>query len=347
MSTRDELLKSIAETIKDYRDGELDAPTPEHVDRWVNQFTEDVQLPLLAEPDHVLDNTYLSKASVTEFFAHQVQHKKLAGENPCEFWKNANFLRIQQHGHSQTEILDLFEESLAAHCGIGLDDCGSSSGPFFYLDDVLFSGGRVGSDLRAWIQKEAPTNAEVNILVIATHRLGEWQCLEGLKAAAKDAGKKITFSCSAEIRFENRKKYKSTSEILWPAEVPESEALAAYMELKEKFPFEPRSAGGILENKIFSGEPGRQLLERELLLAGVKIRGQCNDPNPLMRPLGFGHFGLGFGSTIVTYRNCPNNCPLALWWGDPNATSGAFHWYPLFARKTYNHFDLSDFDIEL
>jgi hypothetical protein len=35
---------------------------------------------------------------------------------------------------------------------------------------------------------------------------------------------------------------------------------------------------------------------------------------------------LGFGSTFVTYRNCPNNTPLAFWAGDP--------WYPLFARKT-------------
>jgi hypothetical protein len=34
---------------------------------------------------------------------------------------------------------------------------------------------------------------------------------------------------------------------------------------------------------------------------------------------------LGFGSTIVTFRNCPNNAPLAFWAGDP--------WYPLFPRK--------------
>lgn len=27
---------------------------------------------------------------------------------------------------------------------------------------------------------------------------------------------------------------------------------------------------------------------------------------------------------MVTFRNCPNNCPLAFWVGDP--------WYPLFPR---------------
>ncbi len=35
---------------------------------------------------------------------------------------------------------------------------------------------------------------------------------------------------------------------------------------------------------------------------------------------------LGFGSLVVTFRNCPNNAPLALWVGDP--------WYPLFPRTT-------------
>lgn len=347
MSTRHELLASIANTIKDYRAGEIAEPTPEHVDRWVQQFSAAVQEPLLAELNHVLVNTYFSKKFVTDFFAHQIQHDKLAGANHCQFWQTANFLNIQQHGHSQREILALFGESLTANCGIALDDCGSEGGPFIYLDDVVFSGGRIGTDLKAWIQNDAPAKAKVHILVIGTHRLGEWQCLEGLKKAATEAGKQIVFSCWAAIRFENRKKYKYTAEVLWPAEVPADADLAAYMALETKFPFEPRTAGGVLENKIFSGEPGRQLIERELLLAGVKIRAGCNDPKKSIRPLGFGHFGLGFGSTVVTYRNCPNNCPLALWWGDPDATSGAFHWYPLLPRKTYQHFDISDFKIEL
>jgi hypothetical protein len=35
---------------------------------------------------------------------------------------------------------------------------------------------------------------------------------------------------------------------------------------------------------------------------------------------------LGFGSLIVTFRNCPNNAPLAFWVDSP--------WYPLFPRTT-------------
>lgn len=347
MSTRDELLASIANTIKDYRAGEIAEPTPEHVDRWVHQFRVEVQVPLLAELNHVLACTYFSKQFVTEFFARQVQHKPIVGDDPCAFWRNANFLNIQQHGHSQRDILALFEESLEAHCGLVLADCGSDGGPFFYLDDVLFSGGRIGNDLKAWIRNKAPLKAKVQILVIGTHDLGEWQCKKGLNEEATKAGKTITFEIWRAFHFENRKKYKDQSEVLWPACIPADAALSAYMAEEKRFPFEPRTAGGTLINNVFSSEDGRQLIEREMLLAGVRIRAGCLNPKQVIRPLGFSPFGLGFGSTVVTYRNCPNNCPLALWWGDPDATSGPFHWYPLLPRKTYQHFDISDFDIEL
>ncbi|WP_449265039.1 phosphoribosyltransferase-like protein, partial [Escherichia coli] len=53
----------------------------------------------------------------------------------------------------------------------------------------------------------------------------------------------------------------------------------------------------------------------------------CPNLSATQRPLG--HITLdtlGFGSLIVTFRNCPNNAPLALWVGEP--------WYPLFPRTT-------------
>lgn len=344
MSKRDELLSSIADIIKDYRAGEIAKPTETHVDRWVRQFSEAAQLPLLTEMEHLLKITYFTKRTVSNFFANQIKHKKIAGEDYKSYWKSANLLNIQEHGHSQKEIIDLFDKSLREQCGFGVNNCGSKDGEFIYLDDVLFSGGRIGTDLKSWINDEAPSKAKVHILVIGAHRLGEWQCVEGLKKAAKEAGKNITFESWAAIRFENRKFYKNTSEVLWPAVIPENAELTAYMAQEKKFPFEPRIPGGKLERDIFTSEEGRQLLEREMLLAGIRIRSQCKEPKPSMRPLGFSPFGLGFGATIVTYRNCPNNCPLALWWGDPEATAGAFHWYPLLPRKTYEQtFDFSAF----
>lgn len=337
MSERSDLLASIADTIKDYRAGEIAQPTPEHVDRWIRQFHNALQVPLLREIDHVFKQTYFSKSDVSRFFAKQIAHKTLAGVEPCEFWRSAHMFDIQQNGNSQTEIRELFGEALKKQCGLEIDECGSAGGAFIYLDDVLFSGGRSGTDLSAWIAEKAPAKATVHILVIATHLLGEWQCTKRLKKAAADAGKELEFHCWAAIRFENRKSYRNTSEVLWPVEIPEDAALQAYIAEEHRFPFEPRQPGGKLKNAIFCSEEGRQLLERELLLAGMQIRSFCQNPRRALRPLGFSAFGLGFGSMIVTFRNCPNNSPLALWWGDPKAAPGHpfRNWYPLLPRKTY------------
>ncbi len=68
-------------------------------------------------------------------------------------------------------------------------------------------------------------------------------------------------------------------------------------------------------------------MERDLLIAGVRIRGMCPNLPKQARPLGFHSLTtLGFGSVIVTFRNCPNNAPLAWWAGSP--------WFPLFPRKS-------------
>ena len=64
---RHDLLASIATTIADYQAGELEKPTADHVDRWVRQFSKDVQLPLLRELDHVFKNTYFKRDYVAAF----------------------------------------------------------------------------------------------------------------------------------------------------------------------------------------------------------------------------------------------------------------------------------------
>jgi hypothetical protein len=57
MNERTRLLTSIADTVADYRAGEIAKPTPAHVDRWVSQFDPTVQQPVLAEMEHVLGRT--------------------------------------------------------------------------------------------------------------------------------------------------------------------------------------------------------------------------------------------------------------------------------------------------
>jgi hypothetical protein len=331
---RAKLLDSIAKTIGDYREGELPRPTPDHVERWIEQFDADVQVPLLGELDHVFGSTYMSREKVADVFAGFLHSPKVAGRDPKSYWTDANFLNIQAKGKSQRTLLRLFDECLSREFGLRVEECGREGGSFVYLDDVLFSGSRVGTDLSAWIAELAPAEATVQVIVVAAHTLGIWQTEERLKQVAADAGKKVVLAISSAESFENRLKYKDESAVLWPTALPDDPQVRAYAEAEEKFPFQPRKPGGKIGQPIFSSEDGRQLLERELLRAGVHIRDVCKSPATFMRPLGFSDFALGFGSMIVTYRNCPNNCPLALWWGKPDAAEGtALDWYPLVARN--------------
>lgn len=339
MTKRQGLLESIADTTSDYRAGELPAPTPEHVDRWVRQFEADAQLPILTELDHILKCTYLTREWVEGFLQRLVTNDKLVGDDPCEYWRNANFLKIQSKGHSQEEMRAMFSDILEKTCGFGIDDCSSDDGDYIYLDDAIFSGTSIGQGLTAWIKNEAPAKAKIQVITIALYTGSEWAFRVPIDDAIKQSGKKIAITRWRAIELENQKTHKNTSEVYWPVGIPEYEDVQKYVASENRFAFEPRIAGGKTEHTLFSSEESRQAIELHLLSAGVKIRGFCADPKPILRPLGFSRFGLGFGSTIVTFRNCPNNAPLALWWGDPNAskTHPFSKWYPLFPRKTYNH----------
>lgn len=334
MSERDDLLASIANTIKTYRAGELAQPTAAHVERWVGQFTLANQLPFLREFDHVMKKTFLTKDTVSSFLSNLVTNEKLAGKDPKAYWARANFLTIQKAGQSQKEMVNLFAAALQQKCGLDLSKCGAAGGDYIYLDDVLFTGGRVATDLQDWIAGKAPANAVVHVILMAFHTSGHYYITsKRLKKAIAASGKTIEVQFWRLIELKNQKNQKDVSDVLWPAVVPADTAVQAYVEAQKKYPLAMRNAGGALG--VFSSEAGRQLLESEFLIAGVKIRSLTQSPKDFIRPLGFGNFGAGFGSLLATYRNCPNNCPLALWWGDPEVTLGALHWYPLLSRKTY------------
>lgn len=335
MSERDDLLASVAETIKTYRNGEIPEPTSEHVNRWLNQFTPANQLPFLREFDQVIKHSFCTQQNVESFLRHLVSNVKLAGANPAAYWSSANFLRIQQKGRSQKEMLKRFATCLKDECGLDLDGCGQVGGDFIYLDDLMFSGNRVGNDLEPWIINEAPQSATVHVIVAALYSGGRFLVDKRLKAVVKQSGKQISIQYWRAVEIENRKWYKNSSGVLWPTTIPDVPEVNAYMALPSRFPFEPRQPIAQVIKPFFS-EAGRQLLESEFLIAGAKIRSMSENPKPNIRPLGFSPFGVGFGATLVTYRNCPNNCPLAIWWGDPEATSGALHWYPLLPREGYS-----------
>jgi hypothetical protein len=127
MTERERMLASIVNTIADYRAGEIAQPTPAHVDRWVNQFAQPIQQPILAELEHVLARTYLKRTAVEQFIEMVVKSSKLAGDNPCAFWRGVKFLDIQGGGHSQRDMLALFSSALQKQCGYTTAQCGGAT----------------------------------------------------------------------------------------------------------------------------------------------------------------------------------------------------------------------------
>lgn len=326
MTQRNNLLASIANTIQDYRGGSLPNQIADRVERWVRQFDAAVQLPILQEIDHVLKKIYFSKEDVTKFLRSAMQTQELTGDNAEAFWRNANFLDIQGGGDSQTDMLALFSEQLEDEHGFGIDDCGQGDEVFIYLDDGIFTGNRVGRDLEGWIRDHAPAQATVYVICIALHSGGQYYASGKIRDAIRESGKTIGITWWRAIELEDRKTYSATSDVLRPTVIPNDPAVQAYVAAMR---YQPtlRTAGNPGTANLFSNDAAKILLEQEFLKAGVRIRQMCPNLGDTQRPLG--HMTLetlGFGSLIVTYRNCPNNAPLAFWVDAP--------WYPLFPRTT-------------
>jgi len=325
MVARESLLQSIATTISDYRLGEVASPTPAHVDRWIKQFDHSVQLAMLAELDHVLGKTYVSKTQVTDFLTALSTNTELAGNAPCAFWKNVNFLDIQKVGSSQKDLLALLSGILCTEFGLSTSQCGSTGGPFLYLDDAVYTGNRVRSDVVDWLPAVA-SPAKLHIIVMAYHKLGCWFAQKRIDEACKAAGKDLSITWWRLGEIEDRKAYIDDADVLRPTSIPEDDAVESYIS-SLKYPPTLRSGSSLGKASFFASDAGRNILEQELLKAGVRIRQQAPLLGHYQRPLGNMLLEtLGFGSTLVTFRNCANNCPLAFWAGDP--------WYPLFPRKT-------------
>lgn len=128
---------------------------------------------------------------------------------------------------------------------------------------------------------------------------------------------------------------------LWPKEF-DSKEVRAYLKLIEKeSDADPGKKVRLFRDSRYTGgsytsERNREILERALMEAGLKIIGFPKDPKPYMRPMGYDNrISFGFGAFFATYTNMSNNCPLAYWWGDSSVGdwNPLSKWYPLLPRR--------------
>jgi hypothetical protein len=361
MSRKIELYNSIAEIIADYREGEISKPYPNHVYKWINQFNDSIQVPILEEVNHVLRRTYITKEHVRIFLTSLLNNRNLVKGEPRPFWGSVTFLNIQLGGNSQKDMLAIFDRVLVAQCGLITADCSvpdpnekiiwrpirnkyggfiyknhcpifeEISAPlidrtYIYIDDIIFSGGRVSQDLKEWITHNAPDNITIHIITMANHRSGLIYANNEINKIIGLNNKNVKLMWWSSFDIEDRREYINSSNVLRPTTIPSDYIVQEYYN-NLKCIQQLRNIGNACENNFFSCETGRHILEQEFLKAGVRILADCQKLKGYQRPLGNSfHNTLGFGSMMVTFRNCPNNCPLVFWVGHP--------WYPLFPRKT-------------
>ena len=340
---RQTLLNSIATIIADYRQGEIAAIDPNHVDRWVNQFSKfgfdnEAQIAILGEMERILKSYYISRSSAQSLLTNMLTSQKLFGANPAITIRNAQFLQIQRKGNSQNDLLNLCEPILQSNYGLSSRDFEGSPSTYIYLDDCLYSGNTAWRDVNAWMPNAA-RGTTLHLIFFALHTEGRRYSQKQIELEAQKYGVAIKFWRLHE--FHNSRWKPSQFHCFWALQTSGDELIDRYIqEISERrqnsnrtLPDLFRPANMPTQDNVFSSPTARNIIEYAFLKVGAYIVSLSKNPNDSMKPLGYEYFdSLGFGALFTTYRNIANNCPLALWWGDPNKAYPLSAWYPLFPR---------------
>lgn len=299
----------------------------QHVYKWLNQFNLEDQERLARITSNILEKTYIQKDEEQKFI-------KALFENPHV--KKGNLvaypLTIQRNGLSQKQMIELYKKIVEDN-GYEYD-----LNNFIYLDDFMFSGGRVFTDISNFIPL-VQKNITLLVVVVGWHRSGQWTQSQKINEKIKNHQKlngvaiNIEWLSLPQARMENRLTYMNQSDVLWPMEktldLPE-------LSNRKIQGFKYRT--GFIQGQVFDNHEDRIFLEKICLKYGFQIIDKCISLNRTTRPLGNSSFDFGFGGLVFNYRNCPNNTPLIFWWGSNDPCSPMSHqWYPLMPRRTYNH----------
>lgn len=334
-------INSICQTLSDYthyheqtfiQQNGVPGIQSSHVSRWLEQFDAPKRDDFAKAFANVISKSYISKNTVQQA-SNSLLNSNAVTNGDSNFFCNASFLDIQQNGQSQKRFLYDFIIPQANILSIPHDINDLTKNKFLYFDDVLFSGGRVSDDLELWIATTAPQACEIICVFIYTYSYGVYNVERRLKKAISASGKNISFRFCNIKPLNNKRTFPGITDVLHPKEVP-LEASDFYDEMQANSRFQIlRGYMQPASSVFFADESERSLIEEQFVIAGIRILNQLTERKN-WKPLGLEGFpSFGFGSTVVTYRNCPNISPLALWWGEQDSPS---IWYPLVPRKGYN-----------
>ncbi|EEK82562.1 hypothetical protein bcere0010_40340 [Bacillus cereus ATCC 4342] len=329
------MIDTIVKIAEDYEGTNF---TNEHVEKWLSQFPSNQHDLILQELHSILSKTYVSKEAVTEVYENLIENKTIFPQSIDTY----NFINPQTKGGSQKDMLEIMEEVVQRKCGLSLDNCGQGViTSYVYIDDAIYTGNRVIRDIQKWVNEidDPSLVLQIDIIVLALHnrnigyvkrqiksvlpnaRIKFWRCIEFCDDIWEAEKVFESYLPSSELKYNDQ-----TNQYI--EGVRETRTVAQ----NERVPL-LRNNGEPTSDKYFTSLQNRNLVEKIFFEKGVEIVSYAVSPNPNMRPMGYDNSKtLGFGSYFVTYRNIANNCPVVLWWGDPDAFSGINNWYPLFPR---------------
>ena len=313
-----------------------------HVEKWVSQF-DDYHEIILEETLFLLKSFYFSKKNIREYLNGTFSNKKIWGEDIEKTISNTAFLDFQRKGESQHRLYKKAEKEIFSLYNIDIKNNKNNYNlkSYIYVDDCMFSGVTLSRDLGRLID-QIPNGSKIDVVFIMLHSFAEWWVKKNLEE--KNNEKDIELNLWRYVTINNSGGRNLNYDCLWPITY-ESENVENYLKhIKRESEDNPDKKVRLFRTdnyrgNIYSSEKNREIIEKQLMEAGLKILNFCENTNQYMRPMGYDNrISFGFGAFFATYLNMSNNCPLAYWWGDP--TADEYHpfsrWYPLLPRKTNN-----------
>lgn len=328
-------LNKIFDLLKDYENFESymlnqdrsinDVLLRRHIDQWLSQFESSEQEFIAHTVAKILDNRYITKNEEIDFIEDLINNQILNVNNTMPFP-----LEIQGNGKSQKHLVQHYKNVLSRHPEITY-----AQDKVIYLDDFIFSGGRIKQDLTNWIPLQNKSH-KIYVVVIGYHS-SVWKIKKELQEKNQENNKKNNLNSILifldGIELENRAIKKNESDILWPMiKFFQTEKYREYLDLK----FTHRDGFINTSYSLFETNEERVKFENICLKYGFKIIEKCETTHKTTRPLGNSYFGYGFGGLVFNYRNCPNSTPLIFWWGSGDISQPIYNqWHPLMPRNIY------------
>lgn len=333
-----ESIGKIYNIIKDYRNDEGVAITPDDIEEWAAQFGSDADF-VLNEFAHILPQVYCSKQDaiqiVRDFMNGQYTDYHFGSIE--DYLQKTSFLSMQPEGKSQCVLLGILDEIVSEKTGRHLSDYdGYEKTLFVYLDDVLATGGTIRRDISNWLSSdnhaELVKQKKINLelALICVHTWGSNFMDYGLQ---QQYGKISIRKRYAYVISNHLKLYNQDLNIAIPVKDQPKEVheYLAGLDATKYEEYAYRDVGKPAREVFFTNPENRVRYENLLLEKGLYIIRQIKEVKPNIRPLGMinpNYKTFGLGTHFFTWRNVPNNCPLVFWW-----SVEGHNWKPLFPPR--------------